>query len=185
MSIIRIVFSAFLLLIAVSSCTTVTAVNVPGTKQQKFPKKLVGKYTIQFPEALAVFEGQVSGVQFTSNSMIIQTLDEENESKLGDSLFYSMIGKDMYLTVGSPGNYTVLKVVMKKKVVELYSMYSSGELTTDQLLPYFKSAKAIVEEDSEEGTGMTSYEVEIDDAKLGDYFKSSIPMTDPILLNKK
>lgn len=185
MSLIRILFSAILVLIAVSSCTPVTSVNVPGKQQQKFPKKMIGKYSIHFPESLSMFEGQVNGVEFKSSAMILETADEKNESKLGDSLFYSMIGKDMYLSIGSPGNYTVLKVVLKKKEIEMYSMYCSGELTTEQLNPYFKKVSIIDEKTSEEEDKMPSYLVEIDDAKLAEYFNGSLPMKEPIILKKK
>ncbi|ASS47297.1 MAG: hypothetical protein A3D31_15750 [Candidatus Fluviicola riflensis] len=187
MNILRFFTIGALVLISITSCTIVTSTNVPGKTATKFPKNMSGKYILQYPEELSMLavEGSDTYVTFKGDEMIVDNTDGQTITKLGDSLFFSTIGKQQYLSFGVSPQINVFKVVKNGKNIELFSMCgdvtSSGDLTN-----FFSNVKEIPGEVDENGdTGAASYEVTIIDGKLNDYFESSIPMKEPFVLKKQ
>ncbi|MES2557081.1 MAG: hypothetical protein V4604_13075 [Bacteroidota bacterium] len=176
-----------LALISFASCTIVTSTNIPGETATKFPKNLSGKYILEYPEELSMLavEGSDTYITFKGDEMIIDNTDGQTIAKLGDSLFFSTIGKQQYLSFGVSPQINVFKVVKKGKDLQLFSM--CGDVTSSSdLTGFFSDVKEVAGEVDENGeAGPSSYEVTIDDKKLDGYFKSSIPMKEPFLLKKQ
>jgi hypothetical protein len=186
MNIFRFFTIGALVLIALASCTIVTTTNIPGKTATKFPKNLKGEYVLEYPEALSMLavEGSDTHITFKGNEMIIDNSDGQTIAKLGDSLFFSTIGKQQYLSFGVSPQINVFKVVKKGSDIQLFSM--CGDVTSsDDLTNFFSNVKEIPGEVDENGeVGSSSYEVTINDDKLDDYFNSSVPMKEPFLLKK-
>lgn len=186
MNMLRFFTIGAMVLISLASCTIVTTTNIPGKTATKFPKNLKGKYVLEYPEALAMLavEGVDTYITFKGNEMIVDNTEGQTVAKLGDSLFFSTIGKQQYLSFGVSPQINVFKVVKKGSDIQLFSM--CGDVTSSSdLTNFFSNVKEIQGEADENGeTGATSYEVTIVDEKLDDYFNSSVPMKEPFLLKK-
>lgn len=186
MNIFRFFTIGALVLISFASCTIVTTTNVPGKTASKFPKNLNGNYILQYPEALSMLavEGVDTYVTIKGSELTVDNAEGPTVTKLGDSLFFSTIGKQQYLSFGVDPQINVFKLVKKGSDIQLFSI--CGDVTSsDDLTSFFSNVKEIPGEADENGeVGASSYEVTIDDAKLDDYFKSSIPMKEPFLLKK-
>jgi hypothetical protein len=187
MNILRYCTFIGLVIISLASCTIVTSTNVPGKKATKFPKSLIGKYELQYPEALSMLAGEVpTYVTFKADRMIIDNTEGQTTNMIGDSLFLSTIGKQVYISLGVEPNISVFKIVKSGKNLELFSMCSSEGVTLSDLENYFSKVEEIPGEVDDEGeVGESSYTVTIDDAKLDSYFKSKLPMSDPFKLIKQ
>lgn len=184
-------FLAFtgLLTILMTSCTVVTTTNVPGKKGAKFPKNMLGKYLLEYPGSLAALtegEGAQTYVTFKSKSMIITNSDGDTETQLGDSLFISSIGKQLYISLGAEPNISVFRIEKSGKNILLYSMCTENYITTADLNPFFSKVEEVAGEPDENGeAGASSFVVTIDDSKLDEYYKSGLPMKDPFTLKKQ
>lgn len=181
-------FLTGLLLLTLASCTPVTSTNMPGEKLDKIPKNLLGTFELQYPGDLAELTADpASKTYVTLKSDRIQMTDQNGDSEtlLGDSLYFSKIGKQVYLSMGESPDFTVFKVVKKGKDIQLFCMYSESEINSDNLSPFFSNVTEIEGEPDENGEpGMVSYRVTIDNSKLDSYFKSDLPMKDPFILKK-
>ena len=180
---------AGLLVIILSSCTLITSTNVPGTTVGKTPKTLLGKYELQYPsEFAALMEGgsdTKTYVTLASDRMTVSSADGDNVSMLGDSLFFSTIKKQTYLSMGAPPSLIVFKVVKSGKNINLYPMFANESANTASLSPYFSQVTEVPGEPGEDGEpGASTFEVRIDDSKLENFFKSEQAMKDPFVLKK-
>lgn len=170
--------------IALVSCTFVTSTNLPGKKAEKIPKNLIGKYMLEYPDALAALAGETSTiVTLKADRIIVENMDGTSETMLGDSLYYSQIGEQGYITLGEAPDFNVFKVVKSGKDIHLYSMCSENYSAITDFQQYFSHIREIPGEPDEYGDATpSSYAVTIDDKKLDDYYKSDIPMKDPFKL---
>lgn len=183
MKIFKQLFSLALLMVALNSCTTITSTNLPGKKENQIPKNFVGTFEIQFPKEYQDMMGEEAlnmYLSFKSDRMILESKGEQTETALGDSLYFSTIGKDSYLSMGEAPSFNVFKMVPKGKDILLYAMFAQSEVTSADLSNYFKN---VTEEVSEED-GSVSYTVTIDDTKLADFFKSDIAFKEPYTLKR-
>lgn len=175
-------------LIAFASCTNVSSTNVPGKKLSSFPKKMNGDFELILPEDFAsIFGGEdvKTYVSFKGTKMTLNNIEGETVTELGDSLYVSSIGKSYYLSMGEAPNYTVFKVVIAGKDLQLFPMYVDQGVTKEQLVPYFEKVEEIMGEPAEDQTeGDISFSVTIKDDKLEDYFKSDLPLKDFYLLKR-
>lgn len=174
-------------LLSLASCTIVTSSNTPGKLQKAFPKKIIGEYEMKYPsslETMAEGTGVSSTVSISKTSISIKTGDEVTNLALNDSLFYSTIGKQGYLSLGTAPNFTVLRLVRNGSDLELYTMNGSGSLSKEDLTPFFKEVVEEIDRD-ENDEETISYKVTIDDAKLEKYFQSELVDKDPIRLIRK
>ena len=172
------------------SCTPITSKNQPGVNQTKFPKSMIGKFDLYYPDGLSPDGGSVGTVIISENSMTMTTESENSVTPLGDSLFLSTIGKNYYLCMGAAPSFSVFKVVVGKKELKFYTMSSEEFITKEDLQKYFSDVEEITtvdesEDDSSEPVESVSYSVTIDDSKLEDFFSSSIPSKNPFILKKK
>jgi len=177
-----------LVIVSLASCTVVTSTNVPGKKATKFPKAMLGKFELQYPESLSMLasEGEPTYVIFKADRMIIDNSEGQTTNMIGDSLFFSTIGKQQYLSLGVEPNISVFKIVKNGKNFDFFSMCSGEAVSLSDLEYYFSKVEEIPGEVDEEGeAGASSYSVTIDDAKLDGYFKSKLPMSEPFKLIKK
>ena len=113
-------FSALgFLLINIFSCTVVTVTNVPGRKINSFPKDIIGNYEVEFPKDFAAImegeEGNKMYITFNTNSIVIKDKEGETETNLGDSLHFSMIGTNYYLSFGGEPELSIFKLLKNKK----------------------------------------------------------------------
>lgn len=172
------------------SCTVITTTNVPGRKSESFPKDIIGNYEVVFPKDFAAImegeEGNKMYVTFKSKSLIITDKEGETETNLGDSLFYSMIGSNYYLSFGGEPELSIFKLVKSGKSILLYPMYAREDVTDAELSQFFKSVVS-TSENSDDSAGMStsSYSITIDESKLDAYFNSDIPLKEPYKLIKK
>ena len=171
------------------SCTVITATNVPGRKNESFPKDIIGNYEVEFPKDFAAImegeEGNKMYITFKSKSIIIKDKEGETETSLGDSLFFSMIGTNYYLSFGGEPELSIFKLVKKGKTILLYPMYARDDVTEEELLQFFTTAVSTSEpSDDSAGMSTSSYSVTIDESKLDAYFKSDIPLKEPYKLIK-
>ncbi len=178
-----------LLLLALASCTPVTTTNLPGEKLDKIPKNLLGTFELQYPGDLAELTSDPAAktyVTIKSDRILMTDQNGDSETMLGDSLYFSKIGKQVYLSMGERPDFTVFKVVKKGKDIQLFCLYSdNAEIGSSELSPFFSTVTEIQGEPDENGEpGMTSYRVTVDDKKLASYFESEIPMADPFILKK-
>jgi hypothetical protein len=169
-----------------SSCTPVTSTNVPGKKVNNIPKDMRGKFELVYPESFSGLmeeSGEKTFITFKADEMVTFS-ESESVTKLNDSLFVSSIGKQWYISLGAEPELTVFKVVKKGKSFELYPMYSMESITADNLRPYFTDVKEIISEGDENGEGVSSFNVTIDDARLASYFDSELPSKEAFKLVK-
>ena len=161
--------------------------NIPGKTLNKIPKKMLGNYELQLPSEMASMLGDENKLYVTLESERMVTNDGKDESfiKLGDSLIFSIIGKDVYMSMGAAPSLTVYKVVQKGKDLELYSLFANEGVSAEQLSPYFSNVEEIPGELDENGeVGPSNMSVTIDNSKLASYFKSGLQMTDPFILKR-
>lgn len=170
-----------------SSCTAITTTNIPGKKASKIPKNLLGKYTLQYPESFAALaEGNTATVTFLSDRMVVTDASGTTETMLGDSLFFSSIGKQWYISLGGEPSFTVLRIEKKEKNLQLFPMYIENLVTQEDLQKYFTKVEEVPGEPDENGeTGESSFVVTIDDKKLDSFFRSGLPSGDPFILKKE
>jgi hypothetical protein len=187
MNFLRFFAFAGVLAAAMTSCTVVTSTNVPGKKETKIPKNMLGKYKLEYPGDLAgLTEGNETMVTFKSDRVIVENAEGSSESILGDSLYYSTIKKQGYLSLGKEPNLSVFRVVKSGKDIHLFSLCATDYISAADLQQYFSSVEEIPGEVSDEGEpGTPSFVVTIDDQKLDKYYKSEIPMKDPFKLIKQ
>jgi hypothetical protein len=125
-------------------------------------------------------------ITFKSNSIIIKDKEGETETSLGDSLYFSMIGTNYYLSFGEEPEISLFKLVKNRKSIFLYPMYAREKVTEEELSKYFTSVVSTSEaSDDSVGMSTSSYSVTIDETKLEAYFKSDIPLKDAYILKKK
>ena len=176
----------FGLISILSSGTIVTTTNLPGKQAKTFPKGLIGSYELKYPSSMDGLMDGTEGttVEITKTTLTMTTGDQVNKMILNDSIFYSTIEKQGYISMGAAPDYTVLRVVKTGKDFELYMMNIVTECTVDNLKGFFKEVKE-VSDVNEDGEQTTSYNVTIDDAKLDAYFKSSYVDNNPFKLIRK
>lgn len=170
-----------------TSCTIVTTTNLPGKTQKTFPKAMVGTFELKYPssmEGMMEGSGTTTTVSITKTEIQVTTGTETSKMTINDSIFYSTIGKQGYLSLGTAPNYTVIKVVKKGNEFELYTMNATSPIAKNDLLPFFKEVTEETTTD-ENGETNTSFNVTIDDAKLNDYFSSNLVDKDVYRLVKK
>lgn len=184
MNFLRFFAFAGILATAMASCTVITSTNVPGKKETKIPKSLLGKYRLEYPGDLAsLTEGNETTVTFESDRVIVENAEGSSESILGDSLYYSTIKKQGYLSLGKEPNVSVFRVVKSGRDIHLFTLCASDYVSASDLQQYFLKVEEIPGEMSDEGEpGTPSFVVTIDDQKLDAYYKSGIPMKDPFKL---
>jgi|GEM_PF-1193286 len=178
------------LLINIFSCTVVTVTNVPGRKNNSFPKDIIGNYEVEFPKDFAAImegeEGNKMYITFNTNSIVIKDKEGETTTNLGDSLYFSMIGTNYYLSFGGEPELSIFKLVKNKKSILLYPMYAREDVTEEELSHYFTSVVSTSEaSDDSVGMSTSSFSVTIDESKLEAYFMSDIPLKEPYKLIKK
>jgi len=178
------------LLINIFSCTVVTVTNVPGRKNNSFPKDIIGNYEVEFPKDFAAImegeEGNKMYITFNTNSIVIKDKEGETTTNLGDSLYFSMIGTNYYLSFGGEPELSIFKLVKNKKSILLYPMYAREDVTEEELSLYFTSVVSTSEaSDDSVGMSTSSFSVTIDESKLEAYFMSDIPLKEPYKLIKK
>lgn len=184
-------FKSFLLFtiaaFMLGSCTIVTSTNLPGKNLSQVPKKMRGTYELQLPEDMSSMMGENKLiVTLEANQMITDDGTEKSSTKLGDSLYFSSIKKDIYMSLGATPNLTVYKVVRKGKDLELYSLFGNENVTSQDLAAHFSKVEEVPGEIDENGeVGPSTYSVTIDDSKLAGYFKSGLSMKDPYILKRK
>lgn len=175
-----------LLVLALSSCTLITSANIPGKQASKIPKALVGKYELQYPHQLAdMMQGAEAKtyITFASDRMTVSSPEGDNTSMLGDSLFFSKIKKQLYLSMGAPPSLVVFKIVRSGKDLQLFPLFGTETATAADLSPYFSKLVEVPGEIGEDGEiGASTYEVTIDDKKLESFFKSDAALKDPFTL---
>lgn len=187
MNFLRFAVVALLLAVAATSCTVITSRNIPGKEADKIPKNMLGKYKLEYPGDLAgLTEGNETIVTFKSDRVLVENAEGSSESFLGDSLYYSTIGKQGYLSLGKAPNLTVFRVVKSGKDFHLFTLCASDYVSAADLQQYFSDVEEIPGEVSEDGEpGTPSFLVTIDDKKLDGFYKSKIPMADPFKLIKQ
>jgi len=184
-------------LLGATSCTVITTRNIPGEQQTEFPKYLQGTFELVYPaEFQSLLDADSTAgttrVEIGPNKL---TQIEENGSRreliLGDSIFFSTIGNDTYLSMGAAPNFTVMRAEITEWETKLYAMYTYEEVTKKDLKKYFKKVKVekVEGEDGEEVSeeddlGMHNYVVTIRDNKLGDFFKSKYAPTNGFTLRR-
>jgi len=178
------------LLINIFSCTVVTVTNVPGRKNNSFPKDIIGNYEVEFPKDFAAImegeEGNKMYITFNTNSIVIKDKEGETTTNLGDSLYFSMIGTNYYLSFGGEPELSIFKLVKNKQSILLYPMYAREDVTEEELSHYFTSIVSTSEaSDDSVGMSTSSFSVTIDESKLEAYFMSDIPLKEPYKLIKK
>lgn len=178
------------LLINIFSCTVVTVTNVPGRKNNSFPKDIIGNYEVEFPKDFAAImegeEGNKMYITFNTNSIVIKDKEGETTTNLGDSLYFSMIGTNYYLSFGGEPELSIFKLVKNKKSILLYPMYAREDVTEEELSHYFTSVVSTSEaSDDSVGMSTSSFSATIDESKLEAYFMSDIPLKEPYKLIKK
>jgi hypothetical protein len=189
MTIIRI-FSAFaFLLVLTTSCTVITTTKVPGKQSSKFPKKMLGKFELVYPIDLEMYKTEFDIIEVEIKQKELTTFDSNGEHKLilGDSVYFSKIGKDLYLSLQAASSYHVFKVQYSGKNIELYSMApDSGVEGLEQFCEKIENEDldGNGEIDEEEELGMF-LKVTIKDSEMSKYFKSDIPIKAPFKLKRK
>ncbi len=186
MNMFRFVTIALLALITVTSCIAVNSTNVPGKKLEKIPKDLWGKYELEYPQSLTMGgETEKTYVTLSATEAIIENSEGTTVSKLGDSLFFSTIGRQQYISLGAGEMYNVFKLVKSGKDIELYTM-SGNVSSAGDLSGYFTDVREIYDKADEDGESVVeSYLVTIDDKKLSSYFDSDVPLGEPFILKKQ
>lgn len=175
------------LAIIISSCTTITSSNIPGTKEQAFPSFMKGKFELVYPESFQGFmEGEENKTTLDIQNTKIILLNSEGEStmKLNDSLYISKIKKQYYLSMGESPNFSVFKIIRVGPDLELHALSAKTGTTEEQLKPFFSSIKNDSKMVEETGEMMDSYVVTIDNQKIDRYYKSEYIHVEPFTLKK-
>lgn len=176
------------LLIFLNSCTIITSTNAPGTAEKAFPKTMIGKYELIYPES---FQGMMEGadmktlVEIKSDELIMNSGEGDSHMKLNDSISVTKLGKQYYLCLGKAPVLNVFKVIKKGKDLELHSMNAVEGVTADQLKPFFSEVTTSSDLDEETGELTESYAVTIDDSKLDSYYKSDILQKECFTLKRR
>lgn len=175
-----------LILTGLSSCTIVTSTNIPGKKLSKIPKNLHGEYQLEMQGEMAGLMGENALIiSFKSDRMITNDENGITENILGDSLYFSKVGKSIYINLGEAPGFTVYKVERKGKDLHLYSLFAETGVTKDQLEPHFSKVEEIPGEPDENGEiSPPSYSVTIDPKRLDAYFKSGLSSKEPYILKR-
>ena len=184
----RVYISFAIILLSLASCTIITTTDIPGKQTSKFPKKMLGNYELIYPTELEAYMTDADKITVRIKQKQLTTIDKngENTLVLGDSVFFSKVGKDLYLSLQTAKNYNVFKLVYKGKNIELYTM--SPQSGTEGLEQYCEKVENVDldgngEIDEEESLGMF-LNVKIKDSELAKYFKSDIPIKAPFLLKR-
>ena len=189
MTIIRIFSAIAFLVVLTTSCTVITTTKVPGKQSNKFPKKMLGKFELSYPSELEMYMTETDKIEVVIKQKALTTFDSKGEHKLilGDSVYFSKIGKDLYLSLQSAQSYHVFKVLYSGRDIELYSMApNSGVEGLEQYCEKIENEdlNGNGEIDEEESMGMF-LKVTIKDAQMAKYFKSDIPIKAPFILKRK
>lgn len=174
-------------LILLSSCTIITSTNAPGKAQNAFPKSMIGKYELIYPES---FQGMMEGadmkttVQIKSDELILNSGEGDSHMKINDSISVTKLGKQYYLCMGKAPVLNVFKVIKKGKDLELHSMNAKDGVTAEQLKAFFSDVTTNSDLDEETGEITESYTVTIDDKKIESYYKSDIIHVEPFTLKR-
>lgn len=179
-------FFFFLVLFAtMASCTMITSKNLPGKSKSSFPKEMQGTYNFVYPETYAsMMEGTQMEVVISESRLDMINTQGTSSMVLNDSIYLSTIKKDTYLSIGKAPALTVFKLVKVSTGYELYSMFTDGTASVEDLKPFFKDITA-KQMDSEDESSDMVYEVTIDDKKLNKYFNSKYPSKEPFKLIRK
>lgn len=175
------------LLIFLNSCTIITSTNAPGKAEKAFPKTMIGKYELVYPES---FQGMMEGadlkttVEIKSDEIIMNSGEGDSHLKINDSISVTKLGKQYYLCMGKAPVLNVFKVIKKGKDLELHSINAKPEVTADQLKPFFSEVVTTSSVDEETGESTDSYVVTIDDKKIDSYYKSDIIHVEPFTLKR-
>ena len=175
------------LLIFLNSCTIITSTNSPGNPEAAFPKSMIGKYELIYPES---FQGMMEGadmkttVVIKSDELIMNSGEGDSHMKINDSISVTKLGKQYYLCMGKAPVLNVFKVIKKGKDLELHSMNAKEGVTADQLKPFFSQVSTTQNADEETGEITESYVVTIDDSKIDSYYKSDIIHVEPFTLKR-
>lgn len=174
--------------LSLTSCTVVSSTNIPGEKQDAFPKEFNGKFQLEYPEDFSFMEEEGADptiVTFKKNVITFEMGGEKSVSYLGDSIHYSTIGTDHFLSMGKEPSITVFKMLKSGKNILLYPLFVYEDVEKDVLASYFSRVDAEYGEPDEEGnTSLLSYSVTIDDKKLGSFFESEYVYSSPFVLKK-
>jgi len=174
-------------LLFLNSCTIITSTNAPGKAEKAFPKTMIGKYELVYPES---FQGMMEGaelkttVEIKSDELIMNSGEGDSHMKINDSISVTKLGKQYYLCMGKAPVLNVFKVIKKGKDLELHSMNAKTEVTADQLRPFFSEVTTSSSVDEETGEITDSYTVTIDDKKIDSYYKSDIIHVEPFTLKR-
>lgn len=175
------------ILLFLNSCTIVTSTNAPGKPEKAFPKAMIGKYELIYPES---FQGMMEGadmktiIEIKSDELIMNSGEGDSHMKLNDSISVNKLGKQFYLCMGKEPALNVFKVIKKGKDWELHSMNAKEGVTADQLKPFFSNVSTNTDLDEETGELTESYIVTIDDRKIDSYYKSDIIHIEPFTLKR-
>lgn len=177
---------AFVVALLLASCTHIISSNFPGTPRDKMPASWSGSYSMTLPGFLSMADpSSNSTVTITRDRLEWKQSDKVIVYSLSDSLRYTVVGKNAYISLhNSHDQYTVMMVKEVKEGLDLFSMTAEDELEADQLKPFFKDVREHQLDSGNNNTGIKLYEVTIDDARLDDYFKSGIPGSSPIKLRR-
>ncbi len=176
------------LLIFLNSCTIITSTNAPGKPEKTFPKSMLGKYELIYPES---FQGMMEGtemktiIEIKSDELIMNSGEGDSHMKINDSISVTKLGKQYYLCMGKEPVLNVFKVIKKGKDLELHSMNAKEGVTADQLKPFFSQVTVNTDTDEETGETTESYVVTIDDSKIDSYYKSDVIHVEPFILKRK
>lgn len=176
------------LLIFLNSCTIITSTNAPGTPEKAFPKMMIGKYELIYPES---FQGMMEGadmktlIEIKSDELIMNSGEGDSHMKLNDSISVTKLGKQYYLCMGKEPSLNVFKVIKKGKDLELHSMNAKEGVTVDQLKQFFSQVTTNTDLDEETGELTESYVVTIDDTKIDSYYNSDIIHKEPFTLKRR
>jgi hypothetical protein len=175
-----------LVLTGLSSCTIVTSTNIPGEKLSKIPKNMQGEYQLEMQGEMAGLMGENALIiSFKSDRMITNDENGITENLLGDSLYFSKVGKSIYISLGEVPGFTVYKVERKGKDLHLYSLFAETGVTKDQLEAHFSKVEEIPGEPDENGEiSPPSYSVTIDPKRIDAYFKSGLASKEPYILKR-
>jgi hypothetical protein len=189
MRIIRIFSAIAFLLVFTTSCTVITTTKVPGKQSSKFPKKMLGKFELSYPSELDMYMAEADKIEVEIKQQELTTFDSKGEHQLilGDSVYFSKIGKDLYLSLQAAESYHVFKVQYSGKNIELYSMApNSGVEGLEKYCEKIENEDldGNGEIDEDESLGMF-LKVTIKDSEMSKYFKSNIPIKAPFVLKRK
>jgi hypothetical protein len=186
MRIPQILLIAVSLILGLSSCTIVTSTNIPGDKLTKVPKNMHGDYQLEMPSEMAGLMGENPMiVTLKSDRMITNDDNGKAENLLGDSLYFSKVGKSIYISLGESPAFTVYKVERKGKDLHLFSLFAESGVTKSQLDAHFSKVEEIPGEPDENGeVSPPSYSVTIDPKRIDAYFKSGLSSKEPYILKR-